>query len=667
MMKWKHRLLIFVIIACASFFVHRSHLVSFPNGIHSWSQTDHLAIAQGFINNGFNFFKPETYMLNKVYDIHDNGITAVDFPINNYLVAAVMKVTGNDGATPFRLYMLLYSCVGLSYLFFFVYRRTENLLLGLTVLLFVAGSAVFLEYQDGLIPSVTALSNVFIALYYLNEYWSSHKPKHWVIAIGFLSLATLMRTPFALFLIALLFEILWHSIREKGGRQRLYEASWVVVGLMLPAIYFLYNGYLREEYGTLFLSQPLPPKSWEEARVVFQAIGDAWVLHYWSIGSYMALGLVLTVALVLFFSNFKQRLKDFLANRMAVWSIVAFGGGACYMILMFRQFAQHDYYILDSLWGVTLILFTLLLLNVQRFFKWRNLLLGLILGLTIYGVRDAVGQLKKRRQYSVDSVEIRASRYFQDANSLLNRLGIEDDARILTADAYAPNLPLVLMKRAGYSVPYPTIYTTDIIRHWDWDYLLLQDYMLEKLFLQPYPEFIDGLERIGGDGRLSVFVKNDSVHSKDIFQLLSVSAKAPLFIDSAYTTWNNYVPSFHDKSVGWTQSTSQYDLSHEVVWGPDVPTKGLYVVTEMEYSLLREDADIFLVVALEEKEGQLMDWQALALKDLQPDSTGQRRARKLFALDNYSSQRKLVCSIWNPGGNEMEYRDLRLTLYDGAD
>jgi hypothetical protein len=667
MMKWKHRLLILVIIVCASFFVHRSHLVSFPDGIHSWSQTDHLAIAQGFMNNGFNFFKPETYMLNKVYEVHESGITAVDFPINNYIVATVMKVAGNDSAAPFRLYMLLYSCVGLSYLFMFVYRKTKNLLSGAIVLLFVAGSAVFLEYQDGLIPSITALSNVFIALFYLNEYWNSGKLKHWVIAVGFLSLATLMRTPFALFLIALLFEIAWRLIRGKERRQRAYEVGWALAGLILPTLYFIYNGYLRKEYGTLFLSQSLPPKSWEEAKTVFQAIGDTWILQYWSVGSYLAMGLVLLVSVVLFFRNSKHELKHFFDNRMAVWSFVAFGGGACYMILMFRQFAQHDYYILDSLWGITLIVFTLLLLNVQRSFKWRNILLGLILGLTIYGVRDAIRLLNKRRQYSVDSVEIRASRYFREANSLLERLGIQDDARILTADAFAPNLPLVLMKRSGYSVPYPTNYTVDIIRHWDWDYMLLQDYMLEKFFLQPYPEFMDGLERIGGDGRLSVFVKNDTVHSKEVFQLLSVSAKEPLFIDSAYTAWNKYVPSPHDEYTGWTQSSSQYDLSHEIEWTPDAPTQGLHVLAEMEYALQREDADIFLVVVLEEREGKIIDWQAVSLKDLQPDSTGMRKLKKLFAVDNYSAQRKLICSIWNPGGNEMEYKNLRLSLYNGAD
>ncbi|HEY8404787.1 MAG TPA: hypothetical protein VIK71_09280 [Flavobacteriales bacterium] len=647
--------------------MHKSHLLSFPDGIHSWSQTDHLALAQGFINNGFDFFKPETYMLNKVYEVYDNGVTAVDFPINNYLVAAVMMMTGHDGAAPFRLYMLLYSCVGLSFLFSFVYRRTKSLLFGMTVLMLVAGSAVFLEYQDGLIPSMSALSNVFIALYFLAEYWNSGKQKYWAIAIGFLSLAALMRTPFALFMIALLFEIAWRAIRRKAGRQTRYEVGWVVAGLILPVLYFIYNGHLRSQYGTIFLYQPVPPQSWEDLKNVIQVIGDTWIWHYWSLGSYLAIGLALVVSVVLFFKNFREQLTALLDNRMAVWSLVALGGGACYMTLMFRQFAQHDYYILDSLWGVALILFTLLLLNISSVFKWRNVLIAIILALTVYGVRDAVRLLFKRRQYNLESVEMHASKYFKGANGLLERLGIQENALILTADAYAPNLPLVLMKRKGYSVPYPTDNTVDIIRHWDWDYLLLQDYLLEKLFLQRYPAFMDGLERIGGDGRLSVFAKNDKVHARDIFQIFRVTAKEPLYVDSAYQTWNKYVPSAHDKHTGWTQPTSQYDLSHEMELTLDVTTHGLHIVAEIEYTLEREGADIFLVVVLEEKEGKLIDWQAVSLKDIQPDSNGQRNVKKIFAVDNYSADRKLICNIWNPGGNEMEYRNLCLKVYDGTD
>jgi hypothetical protein len=68
-----------------------------PSYIHSWTQSDRYAISLKFLENGFNFFKPQTFNLSTI-----DGITGVDFPLHEYLVALIMKITGSSSPVIFR-------------------------------------------------------------------------------------------------------------------------------------------------------------------------------------------------------------------------------------------------------------------------------------------------------------------------------------------------------------------------------------------------------------------------------------------------------------------------------------------------------------------------------------------------------------------------------------
>ncbi len=666
-MNWKHKVIVFTAILCASFAIHRSHLFSFPNAIHSWSQTDHLALSHGFLKNGFNFFLPQTYMLNKVYDTYANTVTAVDFPINNYVVAGIMKATGDTSAAPFRFYMLIYSCIGLMFFFLFVYRKSKSRLLSATLVLFVLGSAVFLDYQDGLIPSITALSNVFIALYFLDLYWSDYKKKWFVLALLFLSLAAMVRTPYALFTIALLIEWLSRFIR-RARQIETFELLTILCALVIPTLYFVYNGYLRSTYGTLFLSQALTPKSLDDFSKILDVINEKWLFHYWSIANYVALILAFLLIVFIFVKQPVRLITQILNSRLAIWSIIAVGGGSAYMLLMFYQFSQHDYYILDSLFVVIVLAFSIGLVALYRLYNYKRVLLFSLLALSVYGFRDSVQLLKQRRKHDVTSIESRAYESYFHANALLDRFGVKPNERILVPDTYAPNVPLIVMRRDGYSVPYPTDATVDSIRQWDWKYVLFQDYLIEKLFLQPYPQFFEGLKRMGGNGEISIFERKKGTINPDLLSLMNISAKHPFFVDTTYySEWERYISLPDRPRTGRTTSETEYDLSKDFILYHSPSQSGIHMVAEMDYSLISDDKEILLTVVVEQKDGKLLDWQAVQLKDVPADEQGNRKLKKFFAIHNLNGDRKLIVSIWNPGKNEMRYENLKISLYDGAD
>lgn len=666
-MNWKHKLLLFVLVVVVSVSVHRDHLFSFPYAVHSWSQTDHLALSHGFLKNDFNFFLPETYMQNKVYTLYDNSVTAVDFPINNYAVALAMKVSGLHSAAPFRLYMLLYSCIGLCFLFLLAYHKSHSYVLASCIIIFVFGSAVYLDYQDGLIPSISALSNVFIAAYYLDSYWTGRRKKHFAISIAFLTLSALVRTPYALFLIALLLEwiVRWY---RKSGIEKYFELRGILIGLLIPLLYYLYNGHLRAVYGTLFLSKPLPPKSWNEALDIVNNVLEKWVFHYWSLINYIAIG---SIVLVTIFWLVKWRSKFFLhllTSRLSLWIIISTGGGLAYMLLMFHQFSQHDYYLLDSWFVPTVLVFAVVVVRLHNEIRYKKILLAVLAAICLVGFRGSLEELKLRRAADPTCNESRAHRSYLNANSLLDRLHVTHEKKLLVPDTYAPNLPLIAMQRDAYSVPYPTAETVETIMGWDWDYILLQDYEVEQLFVKPFPHILDSLHRIGGDGRISVCTKSKSVDISDIglIEWLGIEKKVPFLVDSAYQVWERFTP-FSENKDGWVRPDSEYDLS-KAFEGIDAGTDaGIHLIAEMDFELIDRDRDIFLTVVLEQPDKTLLVWQACALKDVLPDEQGNRKLKKFFGLPELKPNQKLMISFWNPGKNEMFYRNLKLSLYDGED
>jgi hypothetical protein len=132
-----------LIIFILGFTFHFKYINEFPSNIHAWAQADRYALALGFTKNNLNFFKPQTFILNPQFPYNGKvpmkeSITAVDFPIHDYIPAVIMKITGNNSPWIFRLYILLYSFLGLFYLYKLTYLLTNSFYKSIFVLIFTA-------------------------------------------------------------------------------------------------------------------------------------------------------------------------------------------------------------------------------------------------------------------------------------------------------------------------------------------------------------------------------------------------------------------------------------------------------------------------------------------------------------------------------------------------
>jgi hypothetical protein len=141
-------LILFSILFVTGIVLHRPYIKDYPNYIHTWSQSDRYALSLGFVNNGLNLFYPETFLLNPgKFDIpYPTSITPVDFPIHEYIIAIIMKIAGTTSPAIFRIYILLYSFIGLFFLFKLSNLLTQDWLKSLLLVIFVATSPSFVYY-----------------------------------------------------------------------------------------------------------------------------------------------------------------------------------------------------------------------------------------------------------------------------------------------------------------------------------------------------------------------------------------------------------------------------------------------------------------------------------------------------------------------------------------
>lgn len=521
---FKH-ILIILLLGTVSLFLHRKEINDFPQHIHAWAQSDYYAISLGFIDNGFDFFHPQTYTQNPQFPDgfltpKENGITSADFPIHTYSVALLMKLTGYDSPWVFRMYTLFFSIVGLFFLFLLIKELDGSDLKALFGVSMVLLSPVYLYYRAGFLPSIPSLSFVIIAYYYYVKHLKFQKNKYFKRALLFFTLATLARTPFAIFLIAVTAqEVLYFIINKKVKLNKvivLFVSFAVIIG------YFVYNLVLREKYGSIFLNSPLPPSSWKEAKELIAISLESWKWHYLTKWHYLIVFLGIIFSIIQYLKNRKiASIHKLLLVQLSIVST----GVLMYSFLMLNQFVNHDYYFIDTFF-TPFILITVFVLSFVNSEKLIYLFIGFIfIGFsTKEMVRHSLDAQKQRKENANWGYTSITTANFTNGDLLLKQLNIPKEAKILIIDAVAPNIPFLLLKRSGYTVHHLTAENLTNALTWNYDYIAIQDYNIIRI-TETYPTLSSKIKRIGGNRALSIYslkketTANVNVNVRKLLQL----------------------------------------------------------------------------------------------------------------------------------------------------
>jgi hypothetical protein len=505
----------------------------FPRAIHAWAQSDRYALALNFEKNNFDFFKPETYCLNPQFPaeqtpVPEKGITRVDFPVHEYLIAIIMNVTGSHSPYIFRLYILLWGLLGLCFLFQITRQFTSSMLTGCFVVVFAFTAPVFTYYLNGFLPSIPALSAMLGGYFFYMKYRHKRKYLYWICSMAFFTLSALTRTPFVIFLIAITGQTILYFILDKKWSWKLILAP--IVGFLIIGGYFLYNLSLGIKYGSVFLSNVMPPSSFQEAKEIMSAIRENWLYQYLTGWHYIFLGAIAVAALVTTIA--RKKVSGVVRGGWIHFGIV-FAGVLFYFIFMMRQFIAHDYYFLDTFFPLILLGLVLLSAAIPVNHKnYRNVTLVFFLAFACVFVLRSQKVQAFRYTTGVQNPVDESIRDFTGADAFLDQSGVPDNARMLVLNSYTPNIPMILMDRKGYAVFGAEKGEALPFINKEWDYAVIQENMPVLDLLAKDSALYLRLQRYASNGSIGLYKKCDPKNTVDMAEFLNLNEKTITFTDS---------------------------------------------------------------------------------------------------------------------------------------
>jgi hypothetical protein len=669
---------IVIVLVLMGFLFQWKYINEFPSHVHAWAQSDRYALALGFNRNEFDFFQPQTFVLNHQFPgslefANKSPVTAVDFPIHDYAVALLMNLFGSTSPWVFRLYVLAYSLVGLFFLF-----KTSNLLvndkiLSVLLVIFAATSRVFVYYQAGFLPSVPSVSNAFIALYFYVKYLKTESRKSFVWSIFFVTLAALSRLPFAILLAAIIIIEAFRSvIHRKPG---LWKWICLILSVLFIGLYFLYNRHLQHKYGSIFLNYALPPRNFQEFKLIVKWVWSNWIYQYFTKVHYYTFIILILAALLTFV--FRSTVLQKIHKQLLLMLILTGAGYTIYSIMMIQQFRAHDYYFLDTFYFPAILLLVLMvsiLSEAHKLLKYPVIFL-LFLACLFIIPRVVTSQQIRRLTGSWDHTET-TIRNFRDSKDFLTAANVPDAAKILVIDAYAPNIPFILMNRMGFAVLTTSRKNIDEALSWEFDYIIIQNEFLVSEVLSNYPELINRIERLTGDGKITLYSLLPEPKQQNLYTFLGLQDKSPVIIDScAFETvdsiWNKRWKkikltsevSYNGRVPGVVNKRQEFGLTYQLV-NPEIFRTGSRLVFFKGQFLRKKDLQECSIIASVSSAGKSLFYNYYELQDLITKTNQWQEVNLFFQVPKIEEKDfKLEVYIWNKGGNTLYFDDTGVSIY----
>ncbi len=494
MTHFKARLLFTLFLGIAVFLLHFKSFKLMPAKTHAWAQSDHYALALGFLDNNFDFFHPQTYTLNHQFppqknNIDNSRITAVDFPLIQYVSALAMKILNTKEPWVFRLMSLLWSIVALLILFETILKIKGfwKALLITSLILFIPTYAF---YQNSFMPSMAAFNSLIIGLSMLIIYFHKNQTKYFILGVFFMTLAALMRFTEVIFLIALFGSFFIKSLKNKTVAKEIYG---VLFGLVLVGIYFLYNQYLGRTYGSVFLNKPLLASSLTDLfsdliRQIYNYLRRVFNFLY----------------LIVFILLYLLIKKKGFVKRWYVWELWVFIsviGVLAFNLLMSGHMKGHDYYALDTWIPLFLLSISYILLHINLDEeKYIPVFVIVVLsGIMTYTVE------KQFNTYSSPTNKVeKVIEDFEQSASFLDKY-IPENEKTVIISRHGWNTPMIGWQRPVYRVAWkfdkqiPTVFEND------YDFIITHNAGFENTVLKYMPNFTQKATKIADNSLVSIW------------------------------------------------------------------------------------------------------------------------------------------------------------------
>lgn len=467
------------------FFVlgHHSVFLDTPNGIHVIRQTDSLSFVSQYYNNGFHFFQPANFNLASL-----EGRAACEFPLYYYVISCLYLIFGITPAL-LKIAHVITVYIGVVYFVRLAKIELNHLVLALFSGLFFFTSTVFNDYSFNYLPDAEALGLTLIGIYHYRQYQKKRINRNLHFGTILFLLAGLVKVTYLIYPIAFaVYELAATFLLKKEKDSKVSVGMLVHVGitLVLVAMWNLYMLHYNELYHSdYYLTQikPIWALTGEQIHGVWDAMIYVWNSAYMSHPSMFVLVLLILVQFIFYRRGNKELL---LLNSILLL------GNLCYFLLFFRQFQEHDYYMLVMFPMIALYVINgLITLQSMKVWKRKYVKEGVMMFLIlilVYGVRYSGLQLDDRRNLEENRL---AEMGFavRDNRSLILSFTSDPNATFIVAPDPAPNASLFYLNRMGWTIKDEDKITENWIHRLQQkgaDYIILpENYNTTKLFNAP--------------------------------------------------------------------------------------------------------------------------------------------------------------------------------------
>ncbi|MCX6352134.1 MAG: glycosyltransferase family 39 protein [Bacteroidetes bacterium] len=666
MKSFKENLIVWLLLIGLALLFHWRYINEFPAHIHAWVQADRYALAIGFTENNFDFFHPQTFDYGNhsfADSLHHepSRITAVDFPMHDVIPALIMKAAGTQPPWCFRLYILLYSLVGLYFLFKLAKVVGNNYFNAILVMVLAATSPVFVYYQSGFLPSIPSLANGIIGLYFYLKFLTHQNRKSFYFSILFLTLAALSRLPFAILLLSVMGVEILKTYKTK--KIEVWKFISIAIGLLAILGYFLYNKFLSYKYGSAFLNHPLPVKDIADIPdFIFTSIKN-WGLQYFSWGHY-AIFFVLLILTFVVWNKKKTPLSE-----ASILLLFIFSGSLVYAFLMLQQFPNHDYYFLDT--GFLPIIFWVALMlpktpEIKRLL-WRKLSCIAIVSLCVFMVVNAVKSQARRRSTGTWDKTNTMIKNYEGSEKFLDSLHISKQTKFLVTGVQATNIPFLLMHRKGFALleySLPDVITE--ATNWKYDFAFFHNDSLRDDVDKKFFPVTSQLTHWFFSGDYILAAKS----TKKLSEITRRSDSKPIysnainFINDSANGWESEIIFDSKGKIGIIPPTQEYGVGVKITDPKILCGSGRKFIVNTTLFAENENAKDFLLVTACNQNGKNVFFKGYEISKALQVSKQPQNITAIYHLPQLTTNNpELVFFFWNRRKNTVCYKRMEVGLY----
>lgn len=404
--------------------IHVGYLNQPPAGFHQWRQTQTLAVARNFYEEGGSILEPRVDSRGQY-----SGITGMEFPIVNYVIALNYSLFGY-GYVVQRTTILVFSLIALSGCFLFVSRLLRSRVLGFVASFLLIFSPLFYYYSATALPDVPALSFLFLSLG-LWQVWREKNASSWlVLSLVSLMLASLVK----IYCLVAVPYYLYESVRCQRSLRSSYT-NVLGLGVVLSVItsWYFYARYLSDLHHNHDFSLAVPfPYEFSLVPLALKKVFIQWLPELYINHAEFIL---LCAGLFVLFSSLHRDSRRF--------RLLYFFPLFLYLIFQLPTLTNHDYYMMPSL--PLLILVAVIgfdhLVKISRNRLWlRGVVFALLVAIPIVGSARALPRFE-RSIIGDDLMEIEEH---------LDRTIPDRSALVIAASDRSPSTYLYFMHRKGW-------------------------------------------------------------------------------------------------------------------------------------------------------------------------------------------------------------------------